>query len=230
MYPVNPPVWVESTAVGMTVHSRPAAEIIGSATVREHLPKHEMSWIARTRFCLSMAPVSPSAVIKMPQRMRGRRRGAEGPNPGLAHGPRLRAARAPRGRRRCFFIRDAVSPRMYCSKCGSAVEDGAAFCSVCGAALNNGCAPHPAAAAGGITEKSAKTFGFLIGLLITLLLGFYGILLGLVGLALVYLIEKDKMDEAVVRAGILGAGVGFAVGIAIFLLLIVTMFATIFWF
>ncbi len=52
VYPVNPPVCVESTAVGITLVSMPAAERIGSATVREHFPKHEMSWTARTLFCL----------------------------------------------------------------------------------------------------------------------------------------------------------------------------------
>ena len=50
--PVNPPVCVDSTAVGITAHSAPVAEIIGNATVNEHLPKHEMSCIAKTRFCL----------------------------------------------------------------------------------------------------------------------------------------------------------------------------------
>ena len=50
MKPVKPPVWVDSTAVGITVHSAPTDEMIGSATVSEHLPKHEMSCIANTRF------------------------------------------------------------------------------------------------------------------------------------------------------------------------------------
>ena len=45
--PVNPPVCVESTAVGSPEHSMPTDEMIGSATVREHLPTQEMSWIAR---------------------------------------------------------------------------------------------------------------------------------------------------------------------------------------
>lgn len=46
MNPLNPPVWVESTAVGRPEHSIPAAEMMGSATVREHLPTHEMSCTA----------------------------------------------------------------------------------------------------------------------------------------------------------------------------------------
>jgi len=45
---------VERTAVGNTLHSTPAAESIGSATVREHLPTHEISWIAQTFFCVFM--------------------------------------------------------------------------------------------------------------------------------------------------------------------------------
>ena len=53
MNPVNPPVCVDSTAVGITAHSAPVAEIIGNATVNEHLPKHEMSCIAKTRFILT---------------------------------------------------------------------------------------------------------------------------------------------------------------------------------
>ena len=48
MKPVNPPVCVDRTAVGSTEHSIPAAEIIGRATVNEHLPTHEMSWTANT--------------------------------------------------------------------------------------------------------------------------------------------------------------------------------------
>ena len=42
---------VESTAVGITLVSTPAAEMMGSATVKEHLPKPEISWMAATRFC-----------------------------------------------------------------------------------------------------------------------------------------------------------------------------------
>jgi len=44
-------VWVESTAVGITAVSIPAAEIMGSATVSEHFPRQEISLIATTRFC-----------------------------------------------------------------------------------------------------------------------------------------------------------------------------------
>ena len=40
--PVNC-VWVDSTAVGTTAHSTLMAEMIGRATVREHLPSAEMS-------------------------------------------------------------------------------------------------------------------------------------------------------------------------------------------
>ena len=38
-------VCVESTAVGRIAASIPIAEMTGSATVREHFPTHEMSWI-----------------------------------------------------------------------------------------------------------------------------------------------------------------------------------------
>ena len=41
--PVNPPVCVDNTAVGITLVSIPAAEIIGNATVNEHLPNPEIS-------------------------------------------------------------------------------------------------------------------------------------------------------------------------------------------
>ena len=37
-----PPVWVESTAVGRATVSMPAADMMGRATVREHLPKQEI--------------------------------------------------------------------------------------------------------------------------------------------------------------------------------------------
>jgi hypothetical protein len=49
--PVKPPVCVDNTAVGITDVSMPAAEIMGNATVNEHLPKQDMSWIAAMRFC-----------------------------------------------------------------------------------------------------------------------------------------------------------------------------------
>ena len=45
--PVKPPVCVESTAVGRPEHSMPTDEMIGMATVSEHLPTQDMSWIAR---------------------------------------------------------------------------------------------------------------------------------------------------------------------------------------
>ena len=60
MYPEKPPVWVDSTAVGMPAHSMPAAEIIGNATVSEHLPKQDISWIAATLFCI----IKSSFVLK----------------------------------------------------------------------------------------------------------------------------------------------------------------------
>ena len=52
--PVNPPVCVDSTAVGMTETSMPMAEIIGRATVSEHLPKPEISCMAAALLSLSM--------------------------------------------------------------------------------------------------------------------------------------------------------------------------------
>jgi cytosine/uracil/thiamine/allantoin permease len=47
-------VWVESTAVGIQMVSTPAAEIIGNATVSEHLPKPEISLIATSLFWFSI--------------------------------------------------------------------------------------------------------------------------------------------------------------------------------
>ena len=41
--PEKPPVWVERTAVGTTQVSTPMAEMMGRATVREHLPRQEIS-------------------------------------------------------------------------------------------------------------------------------------------------------------------------------------------
>ena len=52
--PLKPPVWVDKIAVGITAVSIPAAEIIGNATVKEHLPKHEISCIAAILFCFSI--------------------------------------------------------------------------------------------------------------------------------------------------------------------------------
>ena len=43
-------VWVLSTAVGITAHSTPSTESTGSATVREHRPRQEMSCMLATRF------------------------------------------------------------------------------------------------------------------------------------------------------------------------------------
>ena len=43
-------VWVESTAVGTMEHSTPMAEIMGRATVKEHLPRQEISWMLTMRF------------------------------------------------------------------------------------------------------------------------------------------------------------------------------------
>ena len=45
-------VWVERTVVGRTAHSMPAAEMMGRASVREHFPMPEMSWIVSTRFMM----------------------------------------------------------------------------------------------------------------------------------------------------------------------------------
>jgi hypothetical protein len=41
--PVNPPVCVDKTEVGIIAHSIPIAEIRGNATVMEHFPKQEIS-------------------------------------------------------------------------------------------------------------------------------------------------------------------------------------------
>ena len=43
-------VWVDSTAVGRMVVSTPMAEMTGRATVMEHLPRQEMSWMVSMRF------------------------------------------------------------------------------------------------------------------------------------------------------------------------------------
>ena len=48
--PVNSPVCVLSSAVGMHAHSTPVAETTGSATVSEHLPKPETSLTAQSLF------------------------------------------------------------------------------------------------------------------------------------------------------------------------------------
>jgi hypothetical protein len=45
---------VERTAVGIQTHSIPQAEIIGEATVKEHLPKPEISLMATSLFCFSI--------------------------------------------------------------------------------------------------------------------------------------------------------------------------------
>ena len=51
--PVNPPVCVDRTAVGITAAYTPIAEITGSATVKEHFPKQEISWIVTILFIIS---------------------------------------------------------------------------------------------------------------------------------------------------------------------------------
>ena len=56
--PEKPAVWFESTADGRIHVSVPEAERIGSATVMEHCPTHEMSWIVRI---LLYAIITPSA-------------------------------------------------------------------------------------------------------------------------------------------------------------------------
>ena len=43
------PVNSLSTAVGMHAHSTPVAEMTGSATVSEHLPSPDRSWMAAMR-------------------------------------------------------------------------------------------------------------------------------------------------------------------------------------
>lgn len=53
--PVNSPVCVEKSAVGMQAHSTPVAETTGSATVSEHFPKPEISCTATILFSLSIA-------------------------------------------------------------------------------------------------------------------------------------------------------------------------------
>ena len=55
---VNPlnRVCVLSTAVGRITVSIPMEDRIGSATVREHFPKQEMSWIVRIRFMVLFLP------------------------------------------------------------------------------------------------------------------------------------------------------------------------------
>ena len=49
-YSPKPPVCVESTAVGRATASAPKAEIIGSATLSEHLPIQDRSFINAARF------------------------------------------------------------------------------------------------------------------------------------------------------------------------------------
>ena len=44
--PVNSPVCVEKSAVGIQAHSTPVADTTGRATVSEHFPKPEMSCTA----------------------------------------------------------------------------------------------------------------------------------------------------------------------------------------
>jgi len=43
-------VWVDKTAVGRTAVSIPMAESTGRATVREHFPTQEISWMVTIRF------------------------------------------------------------------------------------------------------------------------------------------------------------------------------------
>ena len=52
--PSNPPVCVDSTAVGTGTHCIPIAEIIGSMTASEHLPNPDISCIAAQIGCLSV--------------------------------------------------------------------------------------------------------------------------------------------------------------------------------
>jgi hypothetical protein len=53
---------VESTAVGIHTHSIPEAEIIGEATVKEHLPKPEISLMATSLFCFSIISSLPPEI------------------------------------------------------------------------------------------------------------------------------------------------------------------------
>jgi hypothetical protein len=46
-------VCVDSTAVGRMTVSDPSAEMTGSAIVREHLPRHEISCIVKTLFIIN---------------------------------------------------------------------------------------------------------------------------------------------------------------------------------
>ena len=43
-------VCTDRTAVGTMPHSTPIAEMMGKATVSEHLPTHDMSWMLAIRF------------------------------------------------------------------------------------------------------------------------------------------------------------------------------------
>ena len=56
-------VWVESTAVGRMEHSIPMAEIMGRATVREHLPRQEMSCTLTIRFIVSTSFASFDCIV-----------------------------------------------------------------------------------------------------------------------------------------------------------------------
>ena len=60
-YPSNPPVWVESTAVGSATASTPQADTMGSPTLREHLPRQDRSLISIARFI----PVSFTDFVMM---------------------------------------------------------------------------------------------------------------------------------------------------------------------
>ena len=57
---VKPPVWVDRTADGSMAVSIPQADIIGSATVREQLPKQDISWRVSTLLFESFIIVSTS--------------------------------------------------------------------------------------------------------------------------------------------------------------------------
>ena len=50
LHVLKPPVWFERIAGGRTAHSTPHAETSGSATVVEHCPTHDMSWMVRSLF------------------------------------------------------------------------------------------------------------------------------------------------------------------------------------
>ena len=70
----KPPVWFESTALGSAAHSTPHAETSGSATVAEHCPTQETSWMVRSRFGAATGSLEGMAGFSS---LRGMRNGPE---------------------------------------------------------------------------------------------------------------------------------------------------------